>query len=107
MPAPSDRREEIQAAALRSRAARVLPGVLAGPYEGPHRGFEVVWDEAAQAYRRDFEDDGAWLWDEARTWSALEVLQELDAGRWRLCTVRTPSGRPRRRRRRHPAPAGP
>jgi hypothetical protein len=80
----ADRRAANKAAHLERSAERGRPGSLAGRYTGPNREFTVTWLADVGGYRRDFEKDSRWTWDEARTWSTVDVLAELQAGRWRL-----------------------
>ena len=78
----------VKAAALRREASRLPTGSLAGRYHGPHRAFDLAWDEAEQGYRRRFEPQHSrTIWDEARSYSGAEVLTLLADSLWRRLTV--------------------
>lgn len=87
MPTRAERRAANRA---RWRMRHNRPGSLAGRYKGPHREWTLTWLPESSDYRRDFDNDSRWTWDEARTWSTAEVVAEVAAGRW--TPLRRPSG---------------
>lgn len=80
----AERRAANKAAHLERNAELRRPGSLAGRYTGPNREWTLTWVPEAAGYRRDFDRDSRWTWDEARMWSTVEVLTEVREGRWRL-----------------------
>jgi hypothetical protein len=85
--------EAVKAAAIRREAARTPVGSLAGRYHGKARPFDLFWDADEQGYRRRFEAANArTVWDEAKAYSAAEVLTELAGSTWRRLTVAMPLG---------------
>jgi hypothetical protein len=66
---------------------------LEGRYHGKAREFDLFWDDAEAGYRRRFEAPNArTVWDEARAYSAEEVLAMLAGSLWRRLTVAMPLG---------------
>lgn len=57
-------------------------GSLAGQYRGPHRRFSLVWVEAEHGYRREFDNDSAWRWEDPTVFSATQVQALFVAGAW-------------------------
>src|SRR5689334_7935782 len=56
-------------------------GASCGRYNGKIRQFDLVWDRAAQAYRRVFEPEGSRVvWNEARAYSTREVAELTRTG---------------------------